>query len=153
MFKNKTNKKWMAVALSIVIVLVALVSLFQSKKVNFLLTTKVAFPPSASDIRYYSDFGGMGDGEEELSFKISDSDETKLLDRKPFGQEWVLGPYSGVESEKISALSESHQITNSTSLRYSIKYKNPKNIEYDPSYILLVVDTDNNIVLLKKSTF
>jgi hypothetical protein len=153
MTKNKTTKKLALTTLGIIVLLAILFCAVQSKKINFRLTTGIMFPGSAYDVRYNSNIGGMGDGEEELSFKISDIDEAKLLDRKPFGQEWVTGPYSGIESEKISSLSESHQVTNSISLRYSIKYNNPKNIDYDPSYILLVVDQDKNVVLLKKSTF
>jgi hypothetical protein len=150
MAKNKIT----LIIISVSVILLAIImSMTQSKRIDFLFTTKIMIPGSAYDIRYNSNFGGMGDGEEELSFKISEDDKVKLLGKKPFGQDWSTGPYLGPESEKISSFPEVHQITNSDSLKYVIKYKNPENISYDPTYTLLIVDVETNTVLLKKSNF
>lgn len=152
MINKKTKSTWLIIVVIAAVVL-GIAFILQPQKINFWLTTQIMFPESASDIRHYSHVGGMGDGEDELTFKVSKDDTMKLLAKKPFGQDWSQGPYSGLESDKISSLTGSHKIENSSSVKYSIKYKNPNNIDFDPSYIILMIDPESGTVLLRESDF
>lgn len=78
---NITNKKWIPFLLGILAIIIIIFS--QSQKINFWLTTQIVLPGSASDIRHYSHVGGMGDGEDELTFKVSKDDTAETEGFEP----------------------------------------------------------------------
>lgn len=124
-----------------------------SKNLSFFLSTNIFFPKSAYEIKDINNFDDFtGDGDRELFFKVSIEDLDKLKQKKPFGKDWIIGPYPEVNiGDNICSLE--CELLNTSNILFYKKYTDLNNKEYNPSYKLIIIDTRDNIILFKESVY
>ena len=155
----KKNSHTLIIALLLIIfILIGIYSClgihFKQNPLSSLSNTNLIIPSDFKDLRDYSDTDNwFGEGYTEVSFILSSQEIVNLKEQKPFGSNWVKGPYIDEKGEKpdvITIFKNIHQIKNSDKIYFYKKYKFIDRLDYDPSYEIVFLDIENNILLFQK---